>query len=211
MLRICQSCEEEYETCLSRNLKYCSRECHLRVWERNKGTKLNDKQKKKLSEIAKTNGFGKWMIGKKHSEETKQKMRESSYWKGKKRPLFTEEHREKIGEAGKGRKQSIESRKKKSDALKGDKGGGWRGGITPINAKIRNSLEYKLWREEIFERDDWTCQECKKRGGKLNADHIKPFALFPKLRFELTNGRTLCTDCHKVTDTYGWKSLCVKK
>lgn len=82
----------------------------------------------------------------------------------------------------------------------------WKGGITPINLQIRNSAEYINWRKAIFERDDYTCQECKIRGGKLNADHIKPFALHPELRFELSNGRTLCVDCHRKTDTWGTKS-----
>jgi len=61
-------------------------------------------------------------------------------------------------------------------------------------------------------RDNFTCIWCGIRNEeglgfsvKLNADHIKPFALFPDLRFELSNGRTLCEDCHKKTDTYGLK------
>jgi hypothetical protein len=61
---------------------------------------------------------------------------------------------------------------------------------------VRNSNEYKAWRDAVFERDDYTCQYCKKRGGKLNAHHIKRFSKFPELRMELTNGITLCSDCH---------------
>ena len=31
---------------------------------------------------------------------------------------------------------------------------------------------YKKWRKEIFIKDDYTCQKCFIRGGKLNAHHI---------------------------------------
>jgi 5-methylcytosine-specific restriction endonuclease McrA len=64
---------------------------------------------------------------------------------------------------------------------------------------------YLEWRNNVFERDNFTCQDCDQIGGYLNADHIKPFAFYPELRFELSNGRTLCHDCHKKTDTYGVK------
>lgn len=69
--------------------------------------------------------------------------------------------------------------------------------------KIRQSWAYKLWRKAVFERDDFTCVECGVRGGVLNADHIKPFALYPELRLEVSNGRTLCVNCHLKTDTWG--------
>ncbi len=81
----------------------------------------------------------------------------------------------------------------------------WKGGITKPNLAVRNSVDYKLWREAVFKRDDWTCQNCKQRGGILNADHIKPFAYYPELRFDINNGRTLCKECHKKTPTYGPK------
>ena len=79
----------------------------------------------------------------------------------------------------------------------------WKGGITPINEAIRKSLEYKLWRKAVFERDDYTCIWCGKKDKTIQADHIKPFSLFPELRFAIDNGRTLCKECHQKTDTYG--------
>ena len=76
-------------------------------------------------------------------------------------------------------------------------------------SKIKSRCRYECneWRKEVFERDNYVCQHCNKRGGKLQADHIKPYSLFPTLRFDVNNGRTLCTDCHKKTDTYGSKFM----
>lgn len=153
------------------------------------------------------------------SNETKQKI--SSAHKGKKKSL---EHAKKISLAKTGLKQSAEHVANRVKKLIGKKrtpeqrlkfsGSNchlWKGGITPINQKIRTSLEYKLWRTAVFERDKYTCVFCKEdnKDGKrtrLNADHIKPFSLFPELRFAIDNGRTLCVACHRKTDTYGRKS-----
>lgn len=82
-----------------------------------------------------------------------------------------------------------------SESHKGDKNPQWKGGITPEIMKIRNSLEYKIWRKDIFGRDDYTCQICGERGGVLRANHIKKFADYPELRFEPTNGIVICKDC----------------
>lgn len=79
----------------------------------------------------------------------------------------------------------------------------WKGGVTPEQRAVRTSATYRYWRKHVFQRDDYTCQACGERGGKLNADHELPFALYPDLRFEILNGRTLCEDCHKKTPTYG--------
>jgi len=72
----------------------------------------------------------------------------------------------------------------------------YQGGISAENHIIRNSTEIKSWRTKVFRRDFYTCQHCRKAGGILNAHHIKPFAKFPELRFEVSNGITLCKDCH---------------
>lgn len=66
--------------------------------------------------------------------------------------------------------------------------------------------KYKLWRENVFQRDNWTCQGCEKRGCYLEAHHIKSWSHYPKLRFSISNGLTLCKDCHKLTDNYKSKA-----
>lgn len=111
-----------------------------------------------------------------------------------------------------GRKATEETKRKQSEAHKrignkppvqyGSQNCKWNGGTTKEAAKIRGSVEYKAWRVSVFERDNYTCVLCGQVGGQLNADHIQPFAFYPHLRFELSNGRTLCVPCHKNTDTY---------
>lgn len=94
----------------------------------------------------------------------------------------------------------------KSEIQKGAKSHRWQGGKTDHNMAIRNSHKYKQWRSFVFERDCYTCQECGQVGGKLNADHILPFAQYPEFRFDVDNGRTLCVECHRKTKTWGRKS-----
>lgn len=148
-------------------------------------------------------------LGRKLSSVAKQKI--SKAHKGK---LISRETREAISRGHMGKPHNIEASVRKLKAwneknrrfMVGEKNGNWRGGITPINQKIRNSTGYKLWREAVFERDNWTCMWCGQVGGSLNADHIKPFSLFPELRLAIDNGRTLCVKCHETTDTYRGKN-----
>ncbi len=83
----------------------------------------------------------------------------------------------------------------------------WQGGITPVHAAIRNSKEMTEWRMSVFKRDSFTCQKCGARGVSLHAHHVKSFSKFPDLRFEVSNGQTLCEDCHIKTDNYAGRAI----
>lgn len=85
---------------------------------------------------------------------------------------------------------------------RGEKNPNWNGGNSRGYKTGYYSVEYKEWRLGVFERDGFRCQGCGAVGGYLTAHHIKSFAHYPKLRFVLDNGITLCEDCHKLTDNY---------
>lgn len=65
------------------------------------------------------------------------------------------------------------------------------------NKRLRRSKHYLNWRTSVFKRDGYTCQDCQQRGGTLHPHHIMPFATHKHLRFEISNGITLCVDCHR--------------
>ncbi len=128
---------------------------------------------------------------------------------GKDNPMFgktiTEQHKRKIIEANLGDKSHL-----------------WRGGITTLYNLLRKCYVYDNWRLSVFKRDNFTCIHCgDNRGHNLNADHIKPFALILqennvttreegyncKELWDINNGRTLCKDCHKKTDTWGYGTV----
>lgn len=101
---------------------------------------------------------------------------------------------------------------------KGEKNGNWRGGINSINSAVRTSDQYSAWRIYCLKRDKFKCIKCGSIKD-LQVDHIIPFikiikenkienmdeALSCSLLWDTGNGRTLCLECHKQTDTYGAK------
>ncbi len=114
-------------------------------------------------------------------------------------------------------KFSEETKKKMSLARIGKFGGEnhpmWKGGITKLSERVRKLPEYKKWRKLVFERDEFICQHCYKRGNKLEAHHMEPFhriftvnkiqciddALSCNKFWDISNGLTLCVECHSKT------------
>lgn len=162
----------------TRGRKFCNKTCQI-IWQ-NKNIPITDRRRKILSDRAK-----KLMLGRKPKPESIEKQRKT---------------------------------------ISGSGHWNWQGGRTSLTRKIRNCFEYKLWRNSVFKRDNYTCTWCGIKSSKgvkviLNADHIKQFSVLIKengiMTFEeavncsnlwdINNGRTLCLDCHKQTDTFANK------
>jgi len=139
------------------------------------------------------------------TEEHRKKI--SEWQKGNKNGLgkhCSEENKKKLSILHKGVPLSIEHKKKLSIAH-------IKGGVTPIRKILQTKFEYRQWRSDVFTRDDFICQVCGVKGGRLNAHHIKSFytiiqyyeittyeeALECDELWNINNGITLCVECHK--------------
>ena len=88
---------------------------------------------------------------------------------------------------------------KKRENLRGKNHWNWKGGSSEEAKVFKSRIEYKLWREAVFARDNWTCQNCGKRDGtEIHPHHIRNFAEYLGLRTSIENGITFCKDCHKL-------------
>lgn len=95
-----------------------------------------------------------------------------------------------------GKKNTLHQKETVSKLFSGAGNRSWRGGVTPHKVAVRNTKEYRSWRTNVFERDNYTCVKCNTRGGHLNADHILAYFLGGAL-LDLENGQTLCIKCHR--------------
>jgi hypothetical protein len=141
-------------------------------------------------------GLGEVHHNKPHTEETKNKITEifKKKWKD---GCFDNRPKHSLGT-----KNKIANTLKELGLNKGEKSQWWKGGRTKSNIDIRRSFDMRLWRRNVFHRDNFTCQKCGVRGVYIEAHHVKSFANFPELRFELSNGITVCLKCHKKIDRH---------
>lgn len=118
--------------------------------------------------------------------------------------IYSDETRIAMGEKNVGRVMPLDVRARISTALTK--------GNTPIFDAIRKCFRYRIWHAEIMRRDNYICQNCGERGGKLEVDHYPLMfseivkskeisdvnqAINSEELWDTENGRTLCVDCHK--------------
>jgi hypothetical protein len=91
----------------------------------------------------------------------------------------------------------IQTKRQNGTLPRGENHYNWKGGRPWERFK---DPSYVAWRKAVLERDGYVCQQCgrqcKKYERGLAAHHIKPYASYPDLRYEVSNGTTLCRPCH---------------
>jgi hypothetical protein len=167
-------------------------ESKRKISEAHRGMEFTEEHRRNLSEAHK--GQVTWNKGLKMGVELCEKLS-----KAHKGVLLSEKHKESMSKAKKGKKPKNFEWFYENFSLKqsGENHPNWKGGVNPESQKERYSMEYIIWREGVYARDNWTCQSCGQRGGILNAHHIQPFLTHPELRVAIDNGIALCEKCHK--------------
>ena len=159
-----------------------SKESREKMSVAKKGKKMSPEFKEKRKQIMRE----QWADPKFREEMSLKKRGESNYNFGKpmsdeqKEKLSiissnrSEEWRGKLAEAKLGKKDSVETKLKKSLTHKGEKCYNWKGGITPVYKAIRGKREYKEWCQEVLKRHNFIDVFTKTKSKRLSCHHIIP-------------------------------------
>lgn len=180
-MRVCEQCGADYT---SRGKRFCSNSCSA-TW-RNL-TANPAKSPAARAKIAALRRGKPTTAGRTIPESQRENI--SRALAGR---TLTAEHREAIG-AGVRLAGCVPPR---NDHLVGPNHPNWKGGHSTARQADFSSPAYKAFRAAVMERDDWTCHDCKKRGGRLHAHHLEAWAERPDLRYEPANAISLCPPCH---------------
>lgn len=145
------------------------------------GKHLPKAAKRKISEANK--GHTRW-VGRKHTEESKRKMRARH---------ISEEHKQRLREFHLGKPLSEETRRKMSETRRGENNNNWRGGksFEPYSTEFGIVLKRR-----IRKRDKGICWICGKPNSK-DVHHIN----YDKKDNRDSNLVTLCRSCHSKTNS----------
>lgn len=196
--------------------KFCSRRCYYK-WEkenpnkgwRKKGNKLGFKRGHKIFEGVEKGWFKRGQLTWNKGLKGKQPWHNISGLNKKGGIPWNKGKHIKNNDA-------LNEWRKKGNAIRGKRHWNWRGGISKMRERIEAMPEYKRWRKAVFERDNWTCQKCKKRGRRIHPHHrMELSTILAKYRirtlrdarqckklWDTNNGKTLCIPCHKQTRSY---------
>lgn len=106
---------------------------------------------------------------------------------------FTQEHRQNLSKAHKGK-------------WSGEKNPNWKGGVHTENLAARATGEYKQWRLAALAMKSDACESCGVKQGhvceccgvtiRLHVHHVKSFSKHKDARFDPANAEVLCPKCH---------------
>ena len=121
---------------------------------------------------------------------------------------MSNEQKEKLRQANLGKKLSSETRQKMSETRRGRHPEGFRRYVEEKQRLFGDSRDstttrYRAWREAVYARDQNTCQRRgtpNLTGNNRNAHHIISWESSVELRFETSNGQTLCRSCHSIVE-----------
>jgi len=163
----------------------------------NKGRKLTEEHKNKLSIVNK--GNKPWNAGLKGihlSPKTEFKKGIETWNKGIK---FTKEQKSCLNLSGLDIGHGL-NKGKKCPKISGKNHWNWQGGITPESMKRTTDLKWKELVKIIYKRDNWTCQKCGLHihDSNISCHHIIPFSVCKT--DDPNNLITLCRSCHGKED-----------